>query len=141
MRCRAYAALAVWLSTQASLAAEPAPAAVSSAGGLFSVAFGLAAVIAMIAGLAWMARRMGMTRLNGSALIRIVGAASLGARERVAIIEVQETWIVVGVSSAGVTPLATLPKGNVSTQAGVNMPEGFAGRLKTLLEAAAHARK
>lgn len=120
-------------------AGAAAQGSVSTAGGLFSVLFGLIAVIAMIVGLAWMARRFGMMQPRDNALIQIVGTASLGARERVAIVQVQDSWIVVGVSNAGVTSLATLPKGNVSLPPGVASPAGFAERLKAMLEAK-HAR-
>lgn len=138
--------LPLCLISQAVLAAETstqttAQGTVSTAGGLFSVLFGLIAVIAMIVGLAWMARRTGMMRPQDNALIQIVGSASLGTRERVAIVQVQDSWIVVGVSPAGVTSLATLPKGNVSLPPGFASPAGFAGKLKAMLEAKANAGK
>lgn len=134
------------LIIQASVAADmsTAPAAqnsVSTAGGLFSVLFGLVAVIAMIVGLAWMARRAGMMRPQDNALIQVVGSASLGTRERIAIVQVQDSWIVVGVSPAGVTSLATLPKGNLSLPPGFASPAGFAGELKAMLEIKANAGK
>jgi flagellar protein FliO/FliZ len=120
----------------AEVAATPAaPGTVSTAGGLFSVLFGLVAVIAMIVGLAWMARRVGMLRPQDNVLIQVVGAASLGARERVAIVQVQESWIVVGISPSGVTPLATLPKGHAVLPPGLASPAGFAGKLKAMLDA------
>jgi flagellar protein FliO/FliZ len=106
-----------------------------AAGGMFSVLFGLIAVIAMIVGLAWMARRVGVTRPQDNALIQVIGAASLGTRERVAVVQIQDSWIVVGVSPAGVTSLATLPKGNITLPPGFASPAGFAGRLKSMLDA------
>jgi flagellar protein FliO/FliZ len=106
-----------------------------AAGGVFSVLFGLIAVIAMIVGLAWMARRVGVTRPQDNALIQVIGAASLGTRERVAVVQIQDSWIVVGVSPAGVTSLATLPKGNITLPPGFASPAGFAGRLKSMLDA------
>lgn len=124
------------LLPQAAQAAETAaPGGVATAGSLFSVLFGLLAVIGMIVALAWIARRVGMLRPQDNALIQVVGAASLGARERVAIVQVQDAWIVVGVSAAGVTPLATLPRGHAALPPGTASPAGFAGRLKAMLEA------
>lgn len=128
------------LMAQAAMAADvattpAAQASVSTAGGLFSVLFGLIAVITMIVGLAWMARRFGMMHPRDNALIQVIGSASLGTRERVAIVQVQDSWIVVGVSSAGVTSLATMPKGNVSLPPGFASPAGFAERLKSMLDA------
>lgn len=125
-------------AVQAADAASPSAAnggAVPAAGGVFSVLFGLIAVIAMIVGLAWMARRVGVARPQDNALIQVVGAASVGTRERVAIVQIQDSWIVVGVSPAGVTSLATLPKGNATLPPGFASPAGFAGRLKSMLDA------
>lgn len=116
-------------------AAASGDAAVPAAGGLFSVLFGLIVVIAIIMALAWMARRVGMARQSDNALIQVVGAASLGARERVAVVQVQDAWIVVGISAAGVTSLATLPKGSAPLSPLMDSPAGFAGRLKAMLDA------
>lgn len=142
MRFVRFTLLPLCLMSQAALAAETATqtatqGSVSTAGSLFSVLFGLVAVIAMIVGLAWMARRFGMMRTQDNALIQVVGTASLGTRERVAIVQVQDSWIVVGVSSAGVTSLATMPKGNVTLPPGFASPAGFAERLKGMLDAKA----
>jgi flagellar protein FliO/FliZ len=125
-------------AVQAADVASPSVAqggAGPAAGGVFSVLFGLIAVIAMIVGLAWMARRVGVTRPQDNALIQVIGAASLGTRERVAVVQIQDSWIVVGVSPAGVTSLATLPKGNITLPPGFASPAGFAGRLKSMLDA------
>ena len=140
MKLTSLALLPISMLAQAALAADVAsPAApqgaVSTSGGLFSVLFGLIVVIAMIVGLAWMARRVGVTRPQDNALIQVIGAASLGTRERVAVVQIQDSWIVVGVSPAGVTSLATLPKGNVTLPPGFASPAGFAGRLKSMLDA------
>jgi len=137
-----FALLLLGLSSQACLAAEAVAqssgqGSVSTAGSLFSVLFGLVAVIAMIVGLAWMARRIGVTRQQENALIQVVGATSLGTRERVAIVQVQDSWIVVGISPAGLSSLATLPRGHVDPSSGFASPAGFAGKLKAMLEAKA----
>lgn len=137
-----YALLTLIFASHAIQAADTAvqptgQGSVSTAGSLFSVLFGLVAVIAMIVGLAWMARRAGMMRPQDNTLIQVVGSASLGTRERVAIVQVQDSWIVVGVSPAGLTSLATMPKGNVSLPPGFASPAGFAGKLKSMLDAKA----
>ncbi|NWG39364.1 MAG: flagellar biosynthetic protein FliO [Hydrogenophilaceae bacterium] len=142
MRTLGLALLLTGLSSQVSLAADvtaqtASQGSVTTAGSLFSVLFGLIAVIAMIVGLAWMARRIGVTRHQENALIQVVGSTSLGARERVAIVQVQDSWIVVGISPAGLSSLATLPRGHVEQSSGFASPAGFAGKLKVMLEARA----
>jgi flagellar protein FliO/FliZ len=41
----------------------------------------------------------------------LVGALSLGGRERIMVVEVGDQWIVVGASPGRVNALATMPKG------------------------------
>jgi hypothetical protein len=90
MNWRKIRLLALGMLAQAVQAADVASPSVAqggagpAAGGVFSVLFGLIAVIAMIVGLAWMARRVGVARPQDNALIQVIGAASLGSRERVA---------------------------------------------------------
>ena len=68
-----------------------------------------AIVIALIFGLAWIARRFTGGAASGG-LIRVRSAAAVGARERVVIVEVGEQWLVLGVASGQVSLLATLPR-------------------------------
>ena len=95
---------------------EMAPA-VSTAGSLLQVFIGLVAVLLLIAGAAWLAKRLGVTQVGGSNLLRVVSSASVGTRERVVVVEVGESWLVVGVAPGSVNALMTLPKGEIPTQA------------------------
>ena len=95
---------------------------------------GLVAVLGLIAGLAWLARRMGLARVGSSALLNVVGSASVGTRERVVVLEIGESWLVVGVGAGNVSALATLPKGErPAASAAVPLPP-FAARLQSLLD-------
>ena len=117
-------------STQA---AAPAPA-VSTAGSLLQVFIGLVAVLLLIAATAWMAKRLGVTRGGTSGLLHVVGSTSVGARERVVVVEVGESWLVLGVAPGSVSALTTLPRGSVQPSA-VSVPTGpFAARLQQLIE-------
>lgn len=108
-------------------------AASAAAGSLLQVFAGLVAVLGLIAGLAWLARRMGLARTGASALLHVVGSASLGTRERVVVLEIGESWLVVGVGAGTVSALATLPKGDVPARDAAPLPP-FAARLQGLLE-------
>lgn len=50
-------------------------------------------------------------RDKDSQSLRVVGSVSMGARDRVCVLEVGESWIVVGSGSNGLTTLAQLHKG------------------------------
>ena len=113
--------------------AEMAPS-VSTAGSLLQVFIGLVAVLLLIAGAAWLAKRMGVTQVGASSLLRVVSSASVGTRERVVVVEVGESWLVVGVSPGSVNALMTLPKGEIPTQATSALAGHFASKLQQLIE-------
>ena len=67
------------------------------------------------------------------ALLNVVGSASVGTRERVVVLEIGESWLVVGVGPGNVNALATLPKGELPASPAVPLPP-FAARLQSLLD-------
>lgn len=77
---------------------------------LLKVLLGLILVLALMAGLAWLMRGANLARskMSGNPM-RIVGAVSVGTRERVMIIEVADQWLVVGVTPTQISSLATMP--------------------------------
>lgn len=96
------------LPTVPSPVAEAAPAAVG-AGGMLQAAFGMAMVLGLIFLCAWAARRFGLQRFQGGNIVKVVSSASLGQRERVVVVEVDGTWLVLGVTGSQVQTLHTLP--------------------------------
>ena len=101
---------------QAALAgARPAaaidPAQAPTAGGsLLTTVFSLILVLGLLIGLAWLLKRFGPKTITGGANVKMVGALSVGARERILVVEVGEHWIVVGASPGRMNALATLPR-------------------------------
>ncbi|MGZ9893583.1 flagellar biosynthetic protein FliO [Bordetella bronchiseptica] len=77
------------------------------------VVVGLALVIAAILVSAWLARRSGLIQRHGGALLRQVGGMSLGPRQRVVVLEIEDTWLVLGVTPNQLTALHTLPAGQL----------------------------
>ena len=120
----------------ASAAAAPAPA---SDGGMLQVILGLGVVLAVIAGAAWLLRRFGgMPRGPGNA-IKVIGGSSVGQRERVMLVEVADTWLVIGVAPGQVTALHSMPKGenvamNDSTVPAAGIEARFPAWLKQVME-------
>ena len=100
---------------------EVAPAAVG-ASGLLQAGFGMAMVVGLIFLCAWLARRFGLQRLGGGHLVKVVSSAAVGQRERVVVVEVADTWLVLGVTPSQVNTLHTLPaQAQTHTQAGAAM--------------------
>lgn len=123
--------LQAWAS--AARAEEAAPV-VSTAGSLLQVFIGLVAVLLLIAGAAWMAKRLGVSQMGTTSLLRVISSASVGTRERVVVVEVGESWLVVGVAPGSVNALATLPKGKVPAHDAPALHSGFAMRLQQMIE-------
>jgi flagellar protein FliO/FliZ len=71
---------------------------------------GLIGVLAMLVGSLWLLKKLTAVRGPGSNLMRVVGATAVGGRERVVILEVGSTWLVLGVAPGRVTALAEIPR-------------------------------
>jgi flagellar protein FliO/FliZ len=134
MRLRAFLAGALAALPALAQAADPAASGVSAAGSLLQVFVGLVAVLALIAGTAWVAKRFGVMHGGTTGILQIVSSASVGTRERIVVVEVGDSWLVVGVAPGNVNALMTLPRGTASAASPVLQPGSFAARLQKLLE-------
>ncbi|OWY30927.1 flagellar biosynthetic protein FliO [Herbaspirillum robiniae] len=125
-----------WAQTAAAPAAPAAAAMPSSSGSVFTMLFGLIAVLALMVGIAWLFKRFGFAQnLSGNAAAKVVGGVSVGTRERVMVIEVGEQWIVVGVAPGRVNALATMPRQeHVAPQQGNAGAPAFASWLKQTMD-------
>ncbi|QGW83956.1 flagellar biosynthetic protein FliO [Variovorax paradoxus] len=86
---------------------ETAPAVGASS--LLQAGFGMFAVLGLIFLCAWAARRFGLQRLGGGQFVKVVSSAMVGQRERVVVVEVGATWLVLGVTSSQVNTLHSMP--------------------------------
>lgn len=99
------------LSLASNLALSAEVVAVSPTGGVLKMVIGLAVVLAVMALITWVLKRMVPGVGNKQSVIRIVGGVSVGSRERVVVLEVGGRWIVVGVAAGQVSSLANLESG------------------------------
>ena len=108
--------------------------AVTSGIAFFQMLAGLAIVIGLLLGTAFLMRRLNGGRAFGQAgPMRIVAQLMISARERVVLLEVGEQWIVVGVVPGQIKTLHTLPKGQLAA-ADSNAEPPFARWLKHFSE-------
>jgi flagellar protein FliO/FliZ len=77
---------------------------------LVKTALGLAIVLAAIFACAWLARRVRDGAPSTRALVRVISQVILGSKQRLALVEVGENWILVGVTPAQISVLHVLPK-------------------------------
>ena len=115
----------------------PAVSGVSTFGALFQGLLGLAIVLAALVGFFWFLRRISPGQTGAQGVVKVVGGVMLGTRERLVVVEVGDTWLLVGVGGGQVTHLHNMPRpaGYVPPAAG-NMPAGlpgFADKLKDFL--------
>lgn len=82
---------------------------------VLKMVFGLVVVLGVMALFAWGAKRFLPGVASQPSIIRVVGGASVGSRERVVVLEVAGRWLVVGVASGQVTQIADLEAGNTTT--------------------------
>jgi len=90
-------------------AAEAAPV-VSPTGSILKMVMGLAVVLAVLALVSWVVKRM-MPATSQHSAIKVVGGTSVGSRERVVVLEVADRWLVVGVAQGQVNAIANLEAG------------------------------
>lgn len=102
-------------------------------GSYVQMVFGLLFIVALIVGMGWFIRRMGTFNSVASGSLKLLGGLSLGQRERIVLVQVGETQLLVGVAPGQVRTLHVLDK-PVSDEQGQPVPSGFAEKLNSLLK-------
>ncbi|MGU3415890.1 flagellar biosynthetic protein FliO [Enterobacteriaceae bacterium C34A] len=103
---------------------------------LMTVGGTLALIVLLMVALAWVARRSGFARrLNdASGAINVVASKSLGARERLILVDVGEQRLILGVTATQITCLATQAKPEMHEPESQPAPAVFGAMLDTLLK-------
>lgn len=124
------------LSSAPAWAEASAGPAAPSAGGLLQVILGLALVLLLLWGSLYLLKRLQTSRGVGAGQIKVIGGTAVGPRERVVLVEVGDTWLVLGVAPGRVNSLHSLPRQNLTeTTTEASLPEkDFASWLKQIME-------
>ena len=118
--------------------AEGPAASITPVAGLFQVVFALAVVLAAIVLFGWLLRRWMPASMGASGVLRIVGGVMVGPKERLVLVEMGDTWLLLGVAAGGVNLLHHMPRPQT---AGAAAPAAGASRFARLLKRAAVAQK
>jgi flagellar protein FliO/FliZ len=86
-----------------------------SGGSLLQVMLGLGLVLVVMAGFVWLLKRLRGMQSGSGDTIRIIGGSVVGQRERIVLVEVADTWLVIGVAPGHVTALHSMPKGEITS--------------------------
>jgi flagellar protein FliO/FliZ len=76
---------------------------------LLTVLLSLALILGGFVAVAWFARRY-LPGMGAQGVVKVVGTTAVGTRERVVVVEVDNTWLLLGVGGGNVRLLHTLPK-------------------------------
>ncbi len=132
------AALTVLFSAlaQAQIApAQTAPAGIG-AGQIFGLFAGTLFVLAVIAGAAWLLKRLSPRGYGTDGVLRVVAGAAVGQRERVVVVEIGSSWLIVGVAPGSVNLLQQMPRAEMpaATTTAPLPSTAFATWLKQVME-------
>ncbi|RAW93717.1 flagellar biosynthetic protein FliO [Photorhabdus laumondii subsp. clarkei] len=105
---------------------------------MMQVSSALAGVLLLIFTLTWLIRRMGLFTNKGKSQqqLSIKASCSLGQRERVVIVEVEDNWLVLGVTAQQINLLHQMPipeSSRDNTERQVIKPALFGQILKNTL--------
>lgn len=90
-------------------------AAPDAAGSMLSVFVSLALILGGFVAVAWLARRY-LPGMAAQGVVKVIGTTSVGPRERVVVVEIDNTWLTLGVGGGNVRLLHTLPKPAAGTE-------------------------
>ena len=124
MSIRLLAALIAASFSPLALAADPTrpvyvppPAAAVSSGSVLQVILSLLLVLAAVVVVAWILKRINLPQQGAGNALKVISGVAVGQRERIVLVEVNDTWLVVGVAPGQVNALHTMPKGALPSAA------------------------
>jgi flagellar protein FliO/FliZ len=103
-------------------------------GSIVQLVLGLAVVVALLFASLWLLKRISAPRGEAAGLIRVVAGTAVGPRERVVILEVGSTWMVLGVAPGQVSALAEIPRINLAANAKTPPAGHAAGWLQRIFD-------
>ena len=77
---------------------------------LVQVVLALALVLGAIVLFAWLMRRFVPGQAGAGGLLKVIGGVMVGPKERVVVVEVGDTWLLLGVAASGVTLVHSMAK-------------------------------
>lgn len=122
-----------------SFAAESPAAPSSSVFSLLQVVFALLLVLGAIGLFAWALRRFAPGPAGAGGVLRVIGGVMVGPRERLVVVEVQDTWLLLGVASGHVTLVHSMPRPPGETVQPTNT-SGFARVLSQMRQGRSETR-
>ena len=114
----------------------PQPVAISS-GSILQVIVSLLLVLAAVVLVAWILKRINLPQRTAGNLLKVQATLAVGQRERIVLVEVNDTWLVVGVAPGQVRTLHSMPKADlpdVPADSTISTNGKFQDWLKQIME-------
>ncbi|WP_323846733.1 flagellar biosynthetic protein FliO [Microbulbifer magnicolonia] len=94
----------------------------------------LMALVGLILLCGWLLRRLGPGQGAASPVLKVIASRAVGPRERVVVLEIEGTWLLLGVGGGRVSKLHLLPAPPASAgTTAENGEDSFAGRFARAL--------
>lgn len=103
-----------------------------SVGGLWQLCFSLAAIVALILVISWALKRLKLAGPRTARDIAVIDELSVGPRDRIVLIRIGESQVLVGIGASGLVPLTPLAA-PIVLKGGPGAP-AFAERLRDLMK-------
>jgi flagellar protein FliO/FliZ len=114
--------------------ATPAAPAFSAAGALTQVGGALGGILLLIIIGAWIVRKLGLAPVaKRTGRLTLQASCAVGQREKVVIVQVEGTWLVLGVTAHNITPLHTLPAPQDLDEPAARTEMNFRQRLRQVM--------
>ena len=102
---------------------------------LLQVSGALFGIIAFILIAAWLAKRFGLAgKTAGTRGLKVSASTTLGPRERVVIVDVEDARLVLGITASNINVLHKLPPAPVTSDERAEAPADFQSVMKSLLK-------
>jgi flagellar protein FliO/FliZ len=109
------------------------PASPLSVGSLAQLTLSLLAIVALILAVSWALKRLKLTAPRGTGEISVIDELSVGPRDRIVLIRVGESQVLLGIGASGPVQLTPLAAPIVLKHGGARPPP-FAERMRDLLQ-------
>lgn len=102
---------------------------------LIQVSGALFGIIILILAAGWAIKRLGFAPKNGhTGGLKVSASTSLGPRERVVIVDVEDARLVLGVTATQINVLHTLPPASLAAEETASAPASFQSMMTSLLK-------
>ncbi len=108
------------------------PASPLSVGSLAQLTLSLIAIVALILAISWALKRLKLAGPRGSGEIAVLDELSVGPRERIVLVRVGESQVLVGIGAGGLVPLTPLAV-PIALKGDTPVPP-FAERLRDMMK-------